>query len=299
MRNRKKNTAVRKMSPVVTFLLVLLLALGTVIPVLAGIPVNMFITEREQGDRTASNVKRQHWNVGDTIERKVGGENYRFRCIDEDYSDEMGYHRQAALFLCDTVIPADFGSKYEFETPEGGEHGYVFYPGPIVNFGDSNDYKYSKIRSWLKEAEPGIGHAEPIYTGVFRAYSGSTQDAAYSSFDGGLKGSYIGSQKMTDSLFVLSVDEAFRYRKWLWRFDGAAEENPDTQYGPYSKGYWLRNPAGDRENHDTDMVYIVDLVNGRIRPAPIAPAIAEGETDAELQVTGTTGVRPAFVLPQK
>ena len=72
--------------------------------------------------------------------------------------------------------------------------------------------------------------AEPVNIGVSRAYTGSTTEGIYSSFSGGLAGSYIGSQKMTDQLFILSVDEAFKYREWLWRFDGAKEENPESQY---------------------------------------------------------------------
>ena len=116
---------------------------------------------------------------------------------------------------------------------------------------------------------------------------------------------------MTDQLFILSVDEAFKYREWLWRFDGAKEENPESQYGPFSKGYWLRSPAGDCGNLDTGLVYIVDLVNGNIHPAPVVPAKQSTKNiinlsgdrkdaeDLEVQLTGTTGVRPAFVLPQR
>lgn len=244
-------------------------------------------------------VPKSHWNPGDTVIRKIDGEPYRFRCIDGDYQDETGHHRKAALFLCDTVIPANHGSRYDFETPEDASHGYVFYPGPIVNFGSSGEYKYSAVRDWLNASEPDLAGAEPVNTGVFRACTGSTPKGMFSQFNGGtLKGDYIGSQKMTDRLFILSVDEAFQYRDWLWRFDGSKEENPESQYGAFCKGYWLRNPAGDRKDYNTDFVYIVDLVNGNIRPAPIAPDKTAAMGDEELQVTGTIGVRPAFALPQ-
>ncbi len=29
----------------------------------------------------------------------------------------MDHHKSGALFLCDEVIPANIGSRYEFETP--------------------------------------------------------------------------------------------------------------------------------------------------------------------------------------
>lgn len=230
--------------------------------------------------------------------REMDGEYYRFRCIDQNYSDKMDTHRQTALFFCDTVIPANHGSEYVFEETADGTHQYVFYPGPIVNFGSSNDYKYSNIRQWLKVQGDDFAGAEPVSAGVFHAYTGSTQEGMYSQLHASaLGGSYIGSQKMTDRLFVLSVDEALKYRDWLWRFEGAAEENPETQYGAFSKGYWLRNPMGSATEHDTGFVYTVDLVRGTIAPSPVEPE-RDGETDAELQVTGSIGVRPAFAMPQ-
>ena len=59
----------------------------------------------------------RHWNIGDTVTRKIDGKSYRFRCIDQNYADHMGGHKSGALFLCDEVIPANTGSRYEFETP--------------------------------------------------------------------------------------------------------------------------------------------------------------------------------------
>ena len=91
----------------------------------------------------------RHWNIGDTVTRKIDGKSYRFRCIDQNYADHMGGHKSGALFLCDEVIPANTGSRYEFETPGDRDHGYVYKPGPIVCFGNSADYKYSAVRGWL------------------------------------------------------------------------------------------------------------------------------------------------------
>lgn len=42
--------------------------------------------------------------------------------------------------------------------------------------------------------------------------------------------------------------------------------------------------------------YIVDLVNGMIRPEAVKPD--GGSTDEELRVTTSIGVRPAFAVPQ-
>lgn len=239
-----------------------------------------------------------HWDIGDVLSGEIDGEMYSFRCIDQNYSDQAGNHRQGALFLCDSVIPADIGSGYSYGLLEDGSYGYMFCPGPIVNFGDSNDYKYSNIRSWLQQSEENFPYAEDIEIGVSEAYAGSTGQGMYSQLQKpDLKGSHIGNQKLTGRLFILSVDEALKYSRWLWRFDGSQEENPESQTGMFSDGYWLRSPMGTAWDHDTDFVYIVDLVNGAIRPAGILP---EGEAeDEELRVTCAIGVRPAFVMPQE
>lgn len=281
----------------------------------------------------------RYWRIGDTVVRNIDGKPYRFRCIDQNYADHMDDHSGGALFLCDTVIPADTGSEYRFETPDDAAHDYVFYPGPITRFGMSADYKYSAVRRWLRQSEAEFSDVKVVNTGVGRAYRGSTQEGMWEQFPGDeLTGSDIGSQKMTDRLFILSVDEAYRYRKWLWRFDGAAARNPESQISEFCKGYWLRTPCG---NADGKQVYIVDLVNGNIRPEAVqvernkagekekgsgmervgkaeggsAGKTAEKELgyakktekhemrktmgEEELEVTGTTGVRPVFVLQQK
>ncbi len=239
-----------------------------------------------------------HWDIGDVMYGEIDKERYAFRCIDQNYSDQAGNHRQGALFLCDSVIPANIGSGYSYEPLEDGSYGYVFCPGPVVNFGDSNDYKYSNILRWLQESEDNFPYAEDIEIGISAAYAGSTGQGMYSQLQkSDLKGSHIGNQKLTGRLFILSVDEALKYSKWLWRFDGSQKENPESQTGMFSEGYWLRSPMGTAWDHDTNFVYMVDLVNGVIRPTGILP---EGESeDEELRVTCSVGVRPAFVMPQE
>lgn len=244
----------------------------------------------------AGTMERMHWSIGDVQAREIDGETYMFRCIDENYADGTENHRQAALFFCETVIPADLGSRYEVEEQEDGSHRPVFVPGPIVNFGETNDYKYSKIHRWLEETAKSYG-TEPVRVGVDYAYMGSTPEGMYSEFsDSRLKPSYIGDQKLTARVFILSVDEAVKYKDHLWRFEGEETDNPETQISAFSKGYWLRTPMGDLSSFDTDCVYEVDLERGNIRPVPIRPQ-KDGEGDGSGQ-TGTTGVRPAFAMPQ-
>ncbi len=271
--------------------------------------------QEEQGDTAEEKVENKdrvpeeeagviHWKIGDTVMRQIGKEQYRFRCIDQNYVDSEGNHRQAALFLCDTVIPANVDSRYVFEELEDGSHGYVFYSGPVVDFGDTSEYKYSRVRAWLQEAaqasEEQFSAAVEVHTGISRAYTGSTQEGMYSQLDSfSLQPCAIGSQKMTDQLFVLSVDEALKYREWLWKFEGSAEENPQTQVEEYCKGYWLRNPAGTAGNVARDQVYVVDLVHGNLHPAAIRPQTeGEAEYDEEIKRTVIYGIRPAFALFQ-
>lgn len=149
---------------------------------------------------------------------------------------------------------------------------------------------------WLQNWEENFIKAKDIDIGISRAYTGSTGDGMYSRLKASeLKGYPIGNQKLTGKLFALSVDEALKYRDWLWKFDGSEEENPESQTGMFSKGYWLRNPMGTTQNHDTGFVYAVDLEGGKICPVKIGPE--KSAEDEELQVTGVIGVRPAFVMP--
>ena len=121
----------------------------------------------------------RHWNIGDTVTRKIDGKSYRFRCIDQNYADHMGGHKSGALFLCDEVIPANTGSRYEFETPGDRAHGYVYKPGPIVCFGNSADYKYSAVRGWLSRFAEEFADAEMVNTGVEWGYFGKTKEECW------------------------------------------------------------------------------------------------------------------------
>lgn len=231
-----------------------------------------------------------HWNIGDMQAREIGGVTYMFKCIDQNYVDGTQNHRKAALFLCDSIIASNTGSHYDYEKQPDGSYDYVYKPGPITNFGDSNDYKYSKIHKWLSE-NTNTYNMEPISIGVDYAYMGATEKLRYEDLDdNSVKASYIGSQKLTSYIFSLSVDEALKYKQYLWDFG-------DDQYGANTKAYWLRTPMGVAGSYkETNQVYVVDIVNGNIHPQTIKPVTASD--DDEVLETSTVGVRPAYCMPQ-
>lgn len=245
----------------------------------------------------AGEAERIHWELGDLQQAEIDGQNMLFRCIDQNYSDHMENHGQTALFLCETVIPADYGSRYELREQEDGSHEYEFCPGPLVNFGQSSDYKHSNIQTWLEQAGDKIYLAKQVQIGTDMAFTGETPKGEYSSFDAvNLSSHPIGAQSLYGKLFLLSVEEAVKYKEFLWTFEGSQEENPETQLSSFSKGYWLRTPMGTGDGADMGYVYGVDLEQGQIRPERIRPT--EGTGDAELDATSPLGVRPAFAMPQ-
>lgn len=245
----------------------------------------------------AGEAERIHWELGDLQQAEIDGQNLLFRCIDQNYSDHMENHGQTALFLCETVIPADYGSRYELREQEDGSHEYEFCPGPLVNFGQSSDYKHSNIQTWLEQAGDKIYLAKQVQIGTDMAFTGETPKGEYSSFDAvNLSSHPIGAQSLYGKLFLLSVEEAVKYKEFLWTFEGSQEENPETQLSSFSKGYWLRTPMGTGDGADMGYVYGVDLEQGQIRPERIRPT--EGTGDAELDATSPFGVRPAFAMPQ-
>ena len=238
----------------------------------------------------AGEAERIHWELGDLQQAEIDGQNMLFRCIDQNYSDHMENHGQTALFLCETVIPADYGSRYELREQEDGSHEYEFCPGPLVNFGQSSDYKHSNIQTWLEQAGDKIYLAKQVQIGTDMAFTGETPKGEYSSFDAvNLSSHPIGAQSLYGKLFLLSVEEAVKYKEFLWTFEGSQEENPETQLSSFSKGYWLRTPMGTGDGADMGYVYGVDLEQGQIRPERIRPT--EGTGDAELDATSPFGVR--------
>ncbi len=226
--------------------------------------------EPEEDEKLWDLAAKDHWSLGDMVRCDIGGESLRFQCIDQDYYGN-------ALFLCCRVIPSDTGSECRNEQLADGTHGYVFYPGPVASFGENSEYRESNIRKWLKDQEAAIPQALETNAGVTQAYTGRTGSGTCSQFDTSeLKSYELGSQRLMDRLFLLSMDEAVRYRTYLWDVEDKSES-------AFSQNYWLRTPEYGG-NKDSGRVYIVDLADGSIHSQP---------------VTEPAGVRPVFVLPQK
>ncbi len=254
------------------------------------------------GTGGSQSLNRKYWNPGDVVTRKLGGKTYRFCCVDQNYREESTSGQSLALFLCESVIPADTGSRYIYEQKEDGRYDYVFYPGPLTEFGESSEYKDSAVRKWLKQQEEKAEGIPAVNTGVDRGCRGQTAVGAYSRLDpADLRFYDMGKQILTDRYFILSVEEALHYRDFLWRIDGCDEEESGRRAEPCAKGYWLRTPAGNRFGGDTDCVYVVDLIDGNLHPQPVRASGWDGaeKTGGETDMTCPAGVRPAFVLPQE
>ena len=239
--------------------------------------------------------KPSNWRIGDLVTEYVGDEEYTFRCIDEDYSDYKGNKTGSALFLCESVIPAGLGAGYKDVVDATGHIQKVWTPGPIAYFGDNNNYKYSKIKAFLDGTE--VFTAANSLIGVNNSYTGATAKDKFSQLtDSGLKTYSIGYQQMTAQLFILSVDEALRYKNYLWKFGDTQVDNPETITDSTSNAYWLRNPSGTTSDYNTSgMIYVVDLINGNIHTENIKPAGGSGDPYIDTQTT--VGIRPAFTLP--
>ena len=237
-----------------------------------------------------------YWSVGDVQKVVIDQKTYEFRCVDTNYYDKSENHQKLALFLCDDVIPANYGSEYSYLPDGEGDMSQVFLPGPVVNFGDESDYKYSKIHSWLSEHQNGIFQSFNCHIGVDSAFTGSTGKGRFSELsDQDLTVHSIGYQRLTARLFSLSVEEALKYKDYLWKLGDTDSDNPEAVTDNFCNGYWLRSPMGNTAA-DSGYAYIVDLVNGMIRPEAVKPD--GSSTDEELRVTTSIGVRPAFAVPQ-
>ena len=223
--------------------------------------------ETDGSEKEAEDVIGRHWEIGDFQSLAMGDEVYRFHCVDDDYGDNSD-QRSCALFLCDTVIRSDIDS--------------IDSKREILTFGGTNNYKTSNLRDWLEqnyiETEKEL---VTIKTGVNAAYLGATTPGDYGDFAESSFCRYeLPVQIQEDVLFLLSLEEALKYRDVLWDVEGGGSS--------FSRGYWLRTPSY-LENEEGefcygDWIYAVDLELGCIRPVNV--------TD------GSYGIRPAFCLPQ-
>lgn len=239
-------------------------------------------------------IREVRWHLGDTLSETIDGKSYTFRCIDEDYSDGDENHAGAALFLCDSVIPAGYKGEYREEEDADGHRIYVWYPGPIATFGSTNAYKTSNIRAFLDSAAPKV--ATEVTIGIPTAYTHATEKGKFSQLrDDGITSYSIGYQKMSAKLFVLSLEEALKYKNFLWKFGGSATDNPETVTSGTCTMYWLRTPNGTANDYDeSGLAYVVDLSEGNIHPMYIAPKSSTGDPYIDSQTT--VGIRPAFLI---
>ena len=194
-----------------------------------------FVLGREKADTGQGKI----WYEGDTQERVIHGKSYTFRCVDPNYCD-AGMNRAGALFLCDSIIGGD-------ESVFDENH---------------NGWEASDLRSWLKEGladSEGIARAE---TTAGYTYAGKSSDYMISERKF-TKRRQPGS-KTEDMLFCLSLEEAIRYGKYLWKLDGSETDNFNLA-GSHAMGYWLRTPAA----RDGKMCYAVTY-DGRVAPEQVA-----------------------------
>lgn len=212
-----------------------------------------------------------HYSIGDIQTRIIGKRNYLFRCIDEDYEDAIGNRQKTALFLCDSVIRSD-----------------IIGASKKLNFGDNNNYKYSKVREWLQNNAVDSMFLSDTYVGITKAFLGSTRKGTYDQLnESGLMGYDRLYQSMNDKVLILSVEESLKYRDYLWKFNGSDINNPESQISAYSKGYYLRTPqdGGRDEFGFGEGIYTVSLTDGNIQPVNVSE-------------TGI-GIRPAIAIPQE
>lgn len=216
----------------------------------------------------------RHYRIGDVLMKRIGKKEYPFRCIDEDYEGERDHYGGGALFLCDTVIRSDIESDEQ-------EH-------REIRFGRDNNYKNSEVRAWLRKGTEGL--LEDVLVtdiGTSHAYQGATKAGEYEQFSyEELVPLEKPFQLLEDRVFIFSVEEAVKYRDYLWKFNGSGENNPETQYSAHSRAYFLRTPQykGGEGFEYGEGIYVVDLRSGNLRPA--------GVSDMDI------GIRPAMVIAQ-
>lgn len=218
------------------------------------------------------------WSEGDMQAREIGGKLYLFRCVDDNYMDETNTDKRLALFVCDTVIPANEGLGYDEET---GLQDTRF-------FGETNNYKYSTIHEWLTENQGNVNNMLSVNVGIRNEYSGSTAAGSYGNLDTRDLTRYKRNnpQVMYSQLFIPSVEEAIAMKDYLWKFGGSDTDNAEEVMNPYCRSYWLRTP----EYGTDDMVYTVNLETGTIEPKSV-----KAESDDNYS---STGIRPVYVMEQ-
>lgn len=222
------------------------------------------VKDRSIGARPAFILKRSDteepegrvYVEGDTQERVMDGQSYVFRCIDSDYADAGGEHI-GALFLCDSVI--------------GGNYSIFDH--------DTNSWADSQLRAWLSEGLENDSDLVSAETTISNTYSGRTSFYGNSLVINRFTRQPLDGTGTEDKIFCLSLEEAVRYKNYLWRLDGASQDNY-VETGTHTAGYWLRSAY----TYDEGMAYSVT---------------SEGEITAIQVDNDSVGFRPAYVIGQK
>ena len=229
-------------------------------------------------DEKEGYVRSGHWKVGDLQSREINGKTYLFRCVNANYKDKTNTDKSVALFLCESVIPADEGMDYEEND------------GPKLTrfFGENNNYRYSDVNAYLTDHIGDDGNLLSTNIGIAAEYTGSTRTNAYQSLDISDLTRYTRSnpQVMYSKLFVPSVEEAVAMKDYLWKLNGASSNNADDYVTPRCDSYWLRTPV-----HGTDdMIYTVNMMTGAIEPKLVKQADENNYS--------STGIRPMYIVEQ-
>lgn len=229
-------------------------------------------SEEEEGTRTGI------WKVGDMQARELDGKLYLFRCVDANYTDKSNTDKSLALFLCDTVIPANAGLGF---SEADGTQSTRF-------FGDTNNYKYSTINDWLTSGKTKTGNLIMTNIGILNEYAGATEKGKFQSLDARSLTRFTRdkAQVMYSNLFIPSVEEAIAMKDYLWKFNGSDKNNAADIINNYCESYWLRTPQYGTE----DMIYTVNLKTGVIEPKSVKA------TDGN--AVSNTGIRPMYIVEQ-
>ncbi|MCM1235581.1 MAG: glycoside hydrolase, partial [Ruminococcus flavefaciens] len=218
------------------------------------------------------------WEVGDFQSRHIGDKSYLFRCINDNYKDNSNLDKTLAVFVCDTVIPSCEGLGFNEDNTKQDTR----------FFGDSNNYRYSVVRQFLRENQRETGSLVTMDVGVKNEYEGSTAYGAFEALDDRdlIRHKRNVSQYLEEKLYIPSVEEALDMRDYLWKFDRSDRDNIDAVYdGNYLTHYWLRTPVYGTD----DLVYTVNLKDGTIEPHSVKEEYGIPGTHAYMEYSADNG----------
>lgn len=229
-------------------------------------------SEENQGIQTGI------WQEGDIQARELDGTIYLFRCVDGNYTNPSNANKSLALFLCDTVIPANAGLGFD----EADKTQSTRF------FGETNNYKYSTIHEWLTNSKSKTKDFVMTNIGIVNEYSGATKTGKFQSLDvkSLIRHPRITAQVMYEDLFIPSVEDALSLKDYLWKFNGSDKNNASDIIHNYCEAYWLRTP----QYGTSDMVYTINLKTGTIEPKSVK-AVSGSDVS-------NTGIRPMYLVEQ-